>query len=137
MGYGEQREHALPFASGSFRGKGPRGYVRSDERIREMVCDILTDDDHVDASNVEVTVKNGEVTLSGSVDDREQKRRAEDILEHVSGVHDVINNLRVGSVSQTRSSGNGAGTSSDASAVNVSGREQAQQSGSSDKRHRA
>ena len=26
------------------RGKGPKGYTRSDDRIREDVCDCLTDD---------------------------------------------------------------------------------------------
>lgn len=143
MGYGQQREHDMPFRSGSgstsHRGKGPQGYMRSDERIREMVCDYLTDDHHVDASNVEVTVKNGEVTLNGNVSDRQQKRRAEDIIENLSGVKDVINNLRVGSSMSSatnKTSGNGAGTSNDSSAVNMSGREQSQQ-GSGDKRHRA
>ncbi|HEX2494143.1 MAG TPA: BON domain-containing protein, partial [Steroidobacter sp.] len=51
---------------GQHRGKGPRGYRRSDERIREDVCDVLTDDPRVDASSIEVTVKDCEVTLSGA-----------------------------------------------------------------------
>lgn len=79
------------------RGKGPAGYTRSDERIREMVCEALSDDDRVDASNIEVTVKNGEVTLTGSVDDRQSKRMAEECVENLSGVKDVQNQLRVGS----------------------------------------
>jgi hypothetical protein len=69
-----------------FRGKGPRGYRRSDERIREDACDLLTDDPYLDASNLEVTVKDSEVTLSGSVNSREDKRHAEDLIESVSGV---------------------------------------------------
>jgi hypothetical protein len=78
-----------------FRGKGPKGYRRSDERIREDICDILTEDPYIDASNLEVTVKECEVTLSGSVNSREDKRRAEDLVESCSGVKDVHNTLRV------------------------------------------
>jgi hypothetical protein len=77
------------------RGKGPRGYKRPDDRIREDVSDRLSDDPVVDASDVEVSVREGEVTLSGHVDSKEAKRRAEDLVERVSGVTDVQNNLRI------------------------------------------
>ncbi len=80
----------------SHRGRGPKGYSRSDERIRDDVNDRLTDDPHIDASDVEVTVQNREVTLSGTVNSRFEKRHAEDIAESVSGVTHVQNNLRVG-----------------------------------------
>ncbi len=78
----------------SHAGKGPKGYVRSDERIREDVCDRLSDDDEVDASEITVTVTGGEVRLEGTVTDRYSKHRAEDLAEAVSGVRDVTNNLR-------------------------------------------
>jgi BON domain len=81
--------------SGSMTGKGPKGYTRSDERIREQVCDCLTDDPHIDASAIEIQVKGGEVTMSGTVDSRNVKRHAEDLIEHLSGVKHVQNNLRV------------------------------------------
>lgn len=77
------------------RGRGPRNYQRSDERIREDVNDRLTDDPHVDASHIEVAVKDREVTLTGTVRSRFEKRHAEDIAEAVSGVTHVQNNLRV------------------------------------------
>lgn len=77
------------------RGRGPRGYARSDERIREDVNDRLTDDWMLDASDIEVEVSEREVTLSGQVSSRANKRRAEDIAEDVSGVTHVQNNLRV------------------------------------------
>ncbi|HEV7251735.1 MAG TPA: SWFGD domain-containing protein [Mesorhizobium sp.] len=77
------------------RGRGPKGYSRSDDRIREDVNDRLTDDWALDASDIEITVSNREVTLSGEVMSREDKRRAEDIAESVSGVAHVQNNLRV------------------------------------------
>jgi BON domain len=82
--------------SGGFRGRGPRGYERSSDRIREDVCEWLTDDDEVDASNIEVQVERGVVILGGSVPDRGQKRRAEDIAERARGVRDVRNQLEIG-----------------------------------------
>jgi osmotically-inducible protein OsmY len=77
------------------RGRGPKGYQRSDERILEDVNDRLTDDPFIDATDIEVSVSGGEVTLSGSVSDRQAKRRAEDIADTVSGVGHVQNNMRV------------------------------------------
>lgn len=80
---------------GPHRGKGPAGYQRSDERIRELVCEALTDDDLIDASRIEVSVQGGEVTLTGTVEDRHAKRDAEDCACSVAGVRDVQNLLRV------------------------------------------
>jgi osmotically-inducible protein OsmY len=79
----------------SHRGRGPRGYTRSDDRIKEDVNDRLTDHPMIDASDIEVAVSSCEVTLSGTVDSRAAKRFAEDIAEDVSGVRHVQNNLRV------------------------------------------
>ncbi|MBL0899359.1 MAG: BON domain-containing protein [Reyranella sp.] len=91
-----EREH-LPEEHGtSHRGHGPKGYLRSDDRIREDVCDRLTDDPHIDASEVEVAVKNGEVTLGGTIESRAARRHAEELTEDLSGVKHVQNNLRVG-----------------------------------------
>jgi osmotically-inducible protein OsmY len=77
------------------RGRGPRGYRRSDDRIEEDINDRLTDDPYLDASDIEVSVKDRDVILSGLVDRRQDKRRAEDLAELVSGVANVQNNLRV------------------------------------------
>jgi osmotically-inducible protein OsmY len=77
------------------RGKGPKGYTRSDSRIQEDVSDRLSDDGALDASDIEVSVANGEVQLSGFVESKWAKRRAEDLAENVSGVHHVQNNVRV------------------------------------------
>ena len=79
----------------NYYGRGPKDYRRSDERIREEVADRMTDDWSLDASDITVTVEDGEVTLSGTVSSRDQKRRAEDVAERVSGVRDVSNQLRV------------------------------------------
>lgn len=76
-------------------GRGPRNYARSDSRINEDVCDRLTEHALIDASDIEVAVSDREVTLSGTVHSRDEKRRAEDIAESISGVTHVQNNLRV------------------------------------------
>jgi hypothetical protein len=78
-----------------FFGVGPKGYSRSDDRIREDVSDALTRDRSVDASEIEVSVISGAVTLRGSVSDKWMKRRAEDCAEEISGVKDVRNELEV------------------------------------------
>jgi len=80
---------------GPYRGRAPRGYQRSDERIREDVCDTLTEADDVDPSQIDVAVVSGTVTLTGTVENRYEKRRAEDLAESVSGVRDVQNHLRL------------------------------------------
>ena len=90
---GPHAEKAHPF--GPHRGRGPKGYTRSGERIREDVSDRLTEDAHLDPSDIEVSVTGTEVTLDGTVDSRFAKRRAEDHAEDVLGVTHVQNNLRV------------------------------------------
>jgi BON domain-containing protein len=93
--YGSDRsESFLGRVARGQTGKGPKGYVRSDERIHEDVCDRLSEDDEVDASDITVTVKSGEVTLEGTVVDRHSKHRAEDITDSVNGVREVTNRLR-------------------------------------------
>jgi osmotically-inducible protein OsmY len=102
--------------SGEHRGRGPKNYTRSDDRIREDVNDRLGDDDWIDASEIDVQVSSGDVTLTGTVNSRNEKRRAEDIVEQVSGVKHVQNNLRVQS-SQTGQTGQTGQTSSASSAT--------------------
>lgn len=80
---------------GGHRGKGPRSYRRSDERIFEIVCDRLTDHPDLDSSRIEVEVKNSEVILRGEVAARSDKRLAEDLAESVTGVANVENRIRV------------------------------------------
>jgi hypothetical protein len=88
-GYGERLAH------GPYEGVGPRNYRPSDERIREDVCMRLTQHGQIDASEVEVEVNEGEVTLSGTVEDRRIKRMVEANVELIGGVVDVHNRLRL------------------------------------------
>jgi len=73
----------------------------NDEHIRKNVTERLADDTDLDASDIEVGVENGAVTLSGSVDSLWDKRRAEDIVKSVPGVRGVNNKLRASMASQT------------------------------------
>lgn len=82
-------------ALGEHSGKGPKGYQRSDERIYEEVCEVLYDHGEIDASGITVRVENGEITMEGSVDSRQTKRMTEEAVEHLSGVRDVHNRLRI------------------------------------------
>ena len=95
--YGEQvnRPSNRDWDAPDYRGRGPRGYQRSDARVFEDICDQLTVDPRIDASDIEVEVKGAEVTLRGSVRSREEKRYAEEVVEHVMGVRDVNNHLKV------------------------------------------
>jgi osmotically-inducible protein OsmY len=93
------------------RGVGPKGYQRSDERISDEVHDRLTEDSWLDATDIQVEVKGGEVTLSGHVENREAKHRAERLIEDLSGVRHVQNNLRVKPGAGLTGAGQGFGSS--------------------------
>lgn len=79
----------------SFRGRGPRNYRRPAERILEEVHHRLEDDGWVDATDIEVSIDGGDVTLAGRVETREMRRRAEELVESVPGVEHVRNDVRV------------------------------------------
>jgi hypothetical protein len=80
---------------GQYAGMGPRGYKRTDERIKEDINERLTWHGGIDASDMQVDVKDGVATLTGSAHSRYEKRMAEDIIDSVPGVQDVNNNLSV------------------------------------------
>ncbi|MBZ9715095.1 BON domain-containing protein [Deinococcus multiflagellatus] len=79
----------------SFRGRGPKGQPRRDERIREVVSDMLKNHHELAASGLGVQVQNGAVNRSGTVMNRRQKQLPEDCLDGVRGVHGSTTNLRV------------------------------------------
>ena len=94
-GGGSRDDYTAPPQRVSYRGRGPKNWRRSDERIREETNERLTHHDGVDATDIEVSVENGEVTLNGRVGSRWEKRVAEDIADMVQGVRDVHNRLTV------------------------------------------
>lgn len=76
------------------RPRGPKGWVRSDERIRDEVCERIARSG-VDASDLEIEVKDREVTLSGTVRSRPEKWRIEELADDVFGVDEIHNRVRV------------------------------------------
>jgi hypothetical protein len=90
-----RRLSAFRVAPGPHAGKGPRGYRRDWARVREDLCDMLERDGEVDATDIEVEVHEGVVTLRGTVSDRHQKRRAEHLIDTIPQIRDVHNELRL------------------------------------------
>jgi len=98
------------FIADDFVDHSDRGDVKGKDSLKSMIRFIhanlkdmktekmheLADDDYVDASNINVQIQNDEVVLSGTVNSREEKRRAEDVVESISGVRNVENRIRVG-----------------------------------------
>jgi osmotically-inducible protein OsmY len=81
-------------AQATYRGRGPKNYRRTDERTREIVCERLMEDSRIDASEIEVHVQQGQITLAGTVPNRWTKYAAEDLIEACTGAQ-ITNELRV------------------------------------------
>ena len=114
-GYGE---------SGAHRGKGPKGYTRSDERLKEVICEKLTDDPMIDASEIDIEVTGQIVKLTGTVDDRSTKYEVEELIERCGGVKDIDNQLRVRSAwSQSSQTGAQGGSMQTSQTTSQSGKE--------------
>ncbi len=77
------------------RRRGPKGYTRSDERIREDVCERLACALDIDVSDVTVEVHDGRVELDGTVPARWMKHDIEDLADSCMCVRDVENRVRV------------------------------------------
>jgi osmotically-inducible protein OsmY len=113
-GYGPQGEAHWPQSNWPQHGnrgqrRGPKGYKRSDERIREDICERLIHSDFIDSSDVTIEVNAGRVVMEGTVPDRRMKHAIEDMAEATSGVTDVENKVRVQqAVASTGRSGSGA-----------------------------
>ncbi|MFO1350049.1 MAG: BON domain-containing protein [Gammaproteobacteria bacterium] len=81
--------------SQSYANRGPKGYKRSDERLKEDISERLMQSHHIDPSEVSIEVKDGKVTLEGTVTERHMKHAIEDLVEACPGVQDVDNRVRV------------------------------------------
>lgn len=80
---------------------GPKSYQRSDERIREEICDELMRKDHIDCSEVTVQVAGAKVTLDGTVPQRWMKHAIEDLAAACPGVQDVDDRIRIEATEQS------------------------------------
>ena len=93
--YLRESQENHPHRDSFYAGRGPKNFQRSDERIKDEVCESLTHHPEVDADAIEVEVQSGEVTLSGTVSSRHMKYMAEDCAERCMGVKEIHNHIRV------------------------------------------
>jgi BON domain len=77
------------------KARGPKGYRRSDERVHEDICERIVGSRGVDASDVTVVVRDGNVELTGSVPTRPMKHAIEDLVDACPGVQEIDNRIRV------------------------------------------
>lgn len=91
-----------PMPDISYAGLGPKGYRRSDSSLEEEVCETLTQDPYIDASEIFVAVEDGVVKLSGLVDDREERFEIERAVDGIWGVEDILNDIKVKRRTQTK-----------------------------------
>jgi len=75
--------------------RGPEGYRRSDERIREVISDLLSSNDDLDTRDFEVRVNEASVTLRGYIPDEDSRRKINEVVERVPGIKKVNDELRV------------------------------------------
>lgn len=100
-------------AQSSGQGRAPKGYTRSDDRIKEEICERLMRHPYADASDVNIEVKGGIVTLEGSVKARHIKHEIENVAESCMGVKDIENHIRVSQGGSQSSAGSRDSDSAD------------------------
>ena len=90
----------------STRARSSTPARRTDTRIREAICERLSRpvedldmsdfaNEHLDVSDVRVSVAGGRVTIDGTVPERRMKPYIEALVDACPGVQDIENRLRV------------------------------------------
>jgi|SRR5690606_26155481 len=95
VGAGPSMRGGTHYARVSYRGRGPRGYRPSDERLRELICERLTDHPRIDASDIEVDVQSGIVHLSGTIPDPAMRQALMEVIGQIYGVAGVVDRIIV------------------------------------------
>jgi len=116
--YGNDRYSGYPDTRARRFTTGPKGYQRSDERLKEDICERLMESHYIDSSDVSVEVRGARVVLEGTVPSRHMKHAIEDLVDACPGVQDIDNrvsvanqHLRQGLGTQSQSlTGTGSGT---------------------------
>lgn len=78
-----------------YSGIAPKGYQRPDEIILEHIADRLTWSPAVDATEISISVKDGNVVVAGTVPERSMIYIVDELVESVRGVKDFENHLKV------------------------------------------
>jgi osmotically-inducible protein OsmY len=95
MTWGEGRSSERRKPGGSQTGRTPQFHRRTDDKIHEEIWELLANNPDLDASEIELHVEGGEVTLTGTVESRDAKWLTEDLVTSVTGVREVNNRLKV------------------------------------------
>ena len=74
--------------------RGPKGWVRSDAAILDELVERIVRAG-IDASELEVEVEAGEVSIEGDLETREERRRVIDLAERILGVRAIDAVIRV------------------------------------------
>src|SRR4051812_26035143 len=69
--------------------------MKTDKEIQNDVEDELTWEPRLRSKEINVTVKNGSVTLTGKVDSYSKKIAAQKAAERITGVKEVVNSIEV------------------------------------------
>jgi BON domain len=75
---------------------GPRSRRRPDEALAQEIREILTSDPELEATDIEVEVEGGAVTIRGVVIDSDARLLAEELVESLPGVREIHNRLQAG-----------------------------------------
>lgn len=78
-----------------YSGIGPKSYQRSDESLLEHISEALTWSPEVDASEITIAVKNGDVILSGTVPEREMIYLVDELMEEIHGIKNIDNHIKL------------------------------------------
>ncbi len=79
----------------NYYGFGPKGYKRSDQKLKDEASLLLNQDPILDSSNINIEVFNNVIYLRGFVDSRKDKKRAELLIEDIFGIEDIQNQLKI------------------------------------------
>lgn len=80
-------------------GKGPKGWLLSDEKLKDRVSEVLYHSHDVDPSEMEISVEDRVVYLKGNIKSCGMKQVAEDLVASIPGVEDVFTQLKVSDTS--------------------------------------
>lgn len=78
-----------------------KGRIYSDTGLEQVVMELLQTSKKLDASQISVMALNGDITLSGTVKDEEQKNAAGSIAQLIHGVGHIRNDITIKSNEQS------------------------------------
>lgn len=94
IGGNDRRAHSYERTLFNSKASLGLGMIRADDYILEDVWKVLSQKT-VDISHIEVDVRQGVIKLTGRVNSLSDKREVENSIEHIPGLLDILNDLKV------------------------------------------